>query len=165
MRQRFSFESGRVSSIRTRSPTWLSFASSCALSFFDMRMTRWYFGPLAEGQTVFVHPLGFAGWVGMFITALNLIPIGQLDGGHALYALLREKARIVAWTLLFAAFAAVIIGGRYEWSLMLLLLVMIGPSHPPTADDTVPLGTGRIILGWLTLAFVIVGFTPTPITM
>lgn len=128
-------------------------------------MTRWYFGPLAEGQTVFVHPLGFAGWVGMFITALNLIPIGQLDGGHVLYALLREKARIVAWTLLFAAFAAVIIGGRYEWSLMLLLLVMIGPSHPPTADDTVPLGTGRIILGWLTLAFVIVGFTPTPFIM
>ncbi len=125
-------------------------------------MARWYFGPLSEGQTVLVHPLAFAGWVGMFITALNLIPIGQLDGGHVLYALLRKKARVVAWFLLYAAFAGVVLAGRYEWSLMLLLLVMIGPSHPPTADDDVPLGIGRIILGWLTLAFVFVGFTPTP---
>ncbi len=125
-------------------------------------MTRLYFGPLSAEQTVFVHPLAFAGWVGMFITALNLIPIGQLDGGHVLYALLREKARIVAWTLMIAAFAGVILAGRYEWSLMLLLLMMIGPSHPATANDHVPLGTGRIILGWLTLAFVVIGFTPTP---
>jgi hypothetical protein len=45
---------------------------------------------------------------------------------------------------------------------MLMLLFLMGPKHPPTADDTVPLGTGRIILGWLTLAFVILGFTPQP---
>ncbi|MEX0677457.1 MAG: site-2 protease family protein [Pirellulales bacterium] len=122
----------------------------------------WYFGTLAENQTVFVHKLAFAGWVGVFLTALNLVPIGQLDGGHVLYALLCEKARAVAWLLLAAAFVGVIVAQRYEWSLMLFLLVLIGPSHPPTANDEMPLGTGRIILGWLTLAFVVIGFTPQP---
>jgi membrane-associated protease RseP (regulator of RpoE activity) len=123
-----------------------------------------YFGPLPDHQTVFLHPLGFAGWVGVFITALNLIPISQLDGGHVLYALLRTKAHIVAWAVLTAAFVGVILTDRYEWSLMLFLLIMMGPSHPPTANDNMPLGTPRIILGWLTLCFVIIGFTPTPFT-
>ncbi len=121
-----------------------------------------YFGPMTDNQIVIAHPLAFAGWVGMFITALNLIPIGQLDGGHVLYAILRDKAHYVAWVLMAAAFAGVVLAGHYEWSLMLLLLMFMGPSHPPTANDEMPLGTGRIILGWLTLAFVIVGFTPTP---
>ena len=54
---------------------------------------------------------------------------------------------------------------RYEFALIVLLLFLIGPAHPPTANDRVPLGVTRSILGWLTLSFVIVGFTPTPITM
>ncbi len=123
------------------------------------------FDPLGPMQTVDLHPLAFAGWVGMFITALNLIPIGQLDGGHVLYAIMREKAHYVAWGLTFAAFAGVMLGGEYGWTLMLMLILFMGPAHPPTADDEVPLGTGRIVLGWLTLAFVIVGFTPTPFIM
>ncbi|MEX0977776.1 MAG: site-2 protease family protein [Pirellulales bacterium] len=136
------------------------------LMFGEPLLFKWleyfYFGPLTADQTVFVHPLAFAGWVGVFLTALNLIPIGQLDGGHVLYALLRDKAHAVAWFLLTAAFVGVIVAQHYEWTLMLFLLVMMGPSHPPTANDDMPLGRGRIILGWLTLAFVIIGFTPTP---
>jgi membrane-associated protease RseP (regulator of RpoE activity) len=120
------------------------------------------FGPLRPGVDVFLHPIAFAGWVGIFITALNLIPIGQLDGGHILYALLLKKAHIVAQLLLLAAVAAVVIGRYWGWSLMLLLLMFIGPIHPPTANDDVPLGTTRTVLGWVTLMFVIIGFTPTP---
>lgn len=120
------------------------------------------FGPLDEGHDIVLHPLAYAGWVGIFITALNLIPIGQLDGGHVLYALLLKRAHRIATLLLVAAVAAVAILGYWGWSLMLLLLLLIGPKHPPTADDSVPLGAGRIILGWLTLLFVIVGFTPQP---
>jgi membrane-associated protease RseP (regulator of RpoE activity) len=120
------------------------------------------FGPLDPSQDVLLHPLAFAGWVGIFITALNLIPIGQLDGGHILYALLRKKAHIVAQLLLMGAVVAVFIGRYWGWSLMLVLLMLIGPIHPPTANDNVPLGTTRIVLGWLTLLFVIIGFTPTP---
>jgi membrane-associated protease RseP (regulator of RpoE activity) len=112
-----------------------------------------------------LHPMAFAGWVGLLVTSLNLIPIGQLDGGHVLYALLREKANRVASFLLFLAIVLVILNFRElsGWLLMLLLLLKLGPTHPPTADDSEPLGAVRIVLGWLTLAFIIVGFTPTPI--
>jgi membrane-associated protease RseP (regulator of RpoE activity) len=90
------------------------------------------------------------------------MPISQLDGGHVLYALLRQKAYFVTSTLLALAVAAMFLTQSYQWALMLFLLVLVGPNHPPTADDNVPLGTGRIVLGWLTLAFVLIGFTPTP---
>jgi membrane-associated protease RseP (regulator of RpoE activity) len=120
------------------------------------------FGPLERTQDVALHPLAFAGWVGIFITGLNLIPIGQLDGGHVLYALLLRRAHAVAVFLLFAAMLAVAAFGYWAWSLMLVLLLLMGPRHPPTADDSVPLGLGRTILGWLTLAFIVLGFTPQP---
>jgi len=120
------------------------------------------FGPLDPSQDVLLHPIAFAGWVGIFITALNLIPIGQLDGGHILYALLRRKAHVVAQLLLLGAIAAVFIGGYWGWSLMIILLMLVGPIHPPTANDNVPLGTTRTVLGWVSLLFVIIGFTPTP---
>lgn len=120
------------------------------------------FGPLTGTQDVLLHPLAYAGWVGIFITGLNLIPIGQLDGGHVLYALLLRRAHRVATLVLFSAVVAVTVFGYWGWSLMLMLLFVTGPKHPPTADDTVPLGAGRIILGWLTLAFVVLGFTPQP---
>lgn len=120
------------------------------------------FGPLEPTQDIALHPLAYAGWVGIFITGLNLIPIGQLDGGHVLYALLLRRAHPVAMFALFAAVLAVAVFGYWGWSLMLFLLFLMGPRHPPTADDSVPLGPGRIILGWLTLSFVILGFTPQP---
>jgi membrane-associated protease RseP (regulator of RpoE activity) len=127
-------------------------------------LESWYFGPLPPNQTVWLHPLAFAGWVGVFLTALNLFPISQLDGGHVLYAMLRERAHYIAWFLLIAAFGAMAVARRYEWAPILFLLMLFGPSHPPTANDEMPLGRGRFILGWLTLAFVIIGFTPTPLT-
>jgi membrane-associated protease RseP (regulator of RpoE activity) len=120
------------------------------------------FGPLSENQEIAAHPVAFAGWVGIFITALNLIPIGQLDGGHILYALLRRQAHFVAELLLAAAAIAVVIWGYWGWSLMIFLLMLMGPNHPPTANDEVALGPVRTLLGWASLLFVIVGFTPTP---
>jgi membrane-associated protease RseP (regulator of RpoE activity) len=125
-------------------------------------MVRWIFGPLGPGEVVAIHPVAYAGWVGVFITALNLLPIGQLDGGHILYALLRRKAHLVASAILMLAIAAMIFNSMYQWLPMVFLLLLIGPYHPPTANDKVPLGTTRVILGWATLAFVIIGFTPTP---
>jgi membrane-associated protease RseP (regulator of RpoE activity) len=119
-------------------------------------------GPAPIGYELALHPVAFAGWVGMFITALNLIPIGQLDGGHVLYALLREKAHGIAQALLILAMVGVVLYGYWGWSLMLLLLLLMGPIHPPTSDDSVELGTARTIIGWLSLAFVPLGFTPVP---
>lgn len=131
--------------------------------------TGWIFGPVPEGHDIILHPMAFAGWVGLLITALNLLPIGQLDGGHVLYALLRNKAWYVASLLLLSAAVAVavavVIFGYVVWIVMLFLLLLIGPIHPPTADDNVPLNPGRILLGWLTLAFVPIGLTLTPIRL
>ena len=127
-------------------------------------MSLWIHGPIPAHFNLMLGPIAYAGWVGLFITALNLFPIGQLDGGHVLYALLRTKAHAVATILLVAAAVVVVLqihllGG---WMLMIFLLTMMGPRHPPTANDDVPLGLGRIILGWLTLAFLLIGFTPWP---
>lgn len=127
-------------------------------------LSQLFHGTIAEDHTLWIGPLGMAGWVGLFVTALNLIPIGQLDGGHVLYALIRRRAHVVATALLVTATATVIALGMWHWVLMLTLLTWIGPRHPPTGNDTVDLGWFRIILGWLTLAFVIIGFTPVPLS-
>ena len=120
-------------------------------------------GPLREDQHVILNPLLFAGWVGVFITALNLIPIGQLDGGHILYALVGKRAHRVASLLLWGSVAYMVMTRNYSYMLIVILLILMGPRHPPTANDYVPLGNIRIILGWLTLAFIVIGFTPAPI--
>ena len=109
-----------------------------------------------------LNPWLWAGWVGLLVTSLNLIPIGQLDGGHLLYALMRRRAHRVATLLLIASAVAVIVFGYVWWTLMLVLLVVMGPKHPPTAKDDVPLGLWRHVLGWLALAFIVIGFTPKP---
>jgi Zn-dependent protease len=128
-------------------------------------LARLYFGPIPEDHDVILNPWLFAGWVGIFITALNLIPIGQLDGGHILYTLIGRRAHRVAILLLALALTFMIVRGEFTYGVMVVLLFLSGPRHPPTANDSVPLGTGRIILGWLTLAFIIIGFTPVPIVM
>jgi membrane-associated protease RseP (regulator of RpoE activity) len=110
-----------------------------------------------------VHPLAHAGWVGLLVTSLNLFPIGQLDGGHVLYAVLRRGAHGIAVGLLAAALVAVFCFRFHSWILMLGLLLFMGPRHPPTADDQAPLGRWRVVLGLLTLAFLPFGFTPMPI--
>ena len=123
------------------------------------------FGPLPETEVIQAHPLAIAGWAGLFVTALNLIPIGQLDGGHILYAMLRKWSYPITTLLLYGTLAAMVFTGNYGWSLMVMLLLLSGPNHPPTHNDAEPLGWGRTILGWVTLSFIIVGFTPVPITI
>ena len=126
-------------------------------------MMEWVHGPLAENQTVLLNPLVFAGWVGIFITALNLLPIGQLDGGHILYTLIGKPAHLVAFGLIFATAGYMIHARDPSFSVLLILLVLMGPRHPPTSDDTMPLGTVRHALGWFTLTFVGLGLTLNPI--
>jgi len=123
------------------------------------------FGEIPDGKAIYIGPMAMAGWVGMLITALNLFPIGQLDGGHVLYALLRRRAHIAATAILLGLVASVIFFNYYWWTLMLVLLMLMGPRHPPTGDDEVPLGAWRIALGWLTLAFLPLGFTPNPFAL
>jgi len=126
-------------------------------------MTGWIIRPLEQNEDVLLNPLLFAAWVGFFITALNLVPIGQLDGGHILYTLIGKRAHYVAQGFLIAAIGYMIYTSSYAYTLMVVLLLLMGPKHPPTANDNVPIGTFRIVLGWITLAFVIIGLSPNPL--
>ena len=125
-------------------------------------MSEWIIGPIPDTHFLRLHPIAFAGWVGLLITALNLFPVGQLDGGHTLYALLGRKAHGVARAIWIGCLVYVVLSENWGWSLMLALVWFMGTAHPPTADDTVPLGLGRKILGWTLLMFLPIGFTPTP---
>lgn len=140
-----------------------------SLLFGDPLLFQWLtevvLGPRPPGQDVFVHPMAFAAWAGLLVTSLNLIPIGQLDGGHILYALLGKKAHPVAIGLLLSAVLVVVFNLAVygPWLLVIVLLIVLGPRHPPTQNDHVGLGPVRVLLGWLTLAFIVIGFTPQPI--
>ncbi len=146
--------------------------TSNGVGWTNPRIVEWMIGwihkPLQPGEDILLNPILFAGWVGIFITALNLIPVGQLDGGHILYCLLGSKAHRIARALYLGAVAFVVfqvVQGHTEyfaWTLMLILVGCMGTRHPPTADDRVPLGKTRVILGWLTLAFIFIGFVPSP---
>jgi len=89
--------------------------------------------------------------------------VGQLDGGHILHTLIGRKADGVAWAVILAAAGWMLYSRDLAYLLFLVLLLKMGPRHPPTRDDTVPLGLLRIGLGWLTLMFLVIGFTPSPI--
>lgn len=125
-------------------------------------LSQWILGPIPPDHTLVIGPLAFAGWVGVFITALNLLPVGQLDGGHILYALAPKLAPRVSLWLVAAAVVAVITQGLWTWSLMLLLLILVGLRHPPIEPGGEPIGPGRKLLGWLTLAFLLLGMVPEP---
>lgn len=106
------------------------------------------------------NPLLMAGWVGMLITGLNMLPISQLDGGHVIYGLFGRNARFVSRSFLIAAIAFVVLGDHYNWIVMLVLVIMLGVDHPPTRDDNVPLGFFRTAFGLLSLAIPVLCFTP-----
>jgi len=130
-------------------------------------LAQWVLGPRPEGHEILLNPVLFAGWVGLLITSLNLLPVGQLDGGHVLYALVGRKARAVAQLILFTATGLVLYTTiRYHnpgWMLMVILLYLIGPGHPPTYQDQIGVGPFRKLLGWLMLAFLFLGLTPMPV--
>jgi membrane-associated protease RseP (regulator of RpoE activity) len=117
-------------------------------------------GPLPDGKDVLIHPLAYAGWVGLFVTALNLLPVGQLDGGHIAYALFGEKSKYVFIVAIgiFAVSAFYFPG----WILMLILLVFFFFKHPPPVDNVTMLDNRRKALGIFMFVVFIVSFTPVP---
>jgi len=122
---------------------------------------RIFFPATARGADLALSPIGMAGWFGLFVTALNLLPLAQLDGGHVLYAVAGRRQRRIGM-LLFVALAAMTyfwIG----WALWALIVLVMGIAHPPTADPDERLDPKRRALALLCLVVFVLCFTPTPI--
>jgi membrane-associated protease RseP (regulator of RpoE activity) len=117
-----------------------------------------------ENYDLVLHDVAFAGWVGMFVTALNLLPVGQLDGGHILYSVFGRRSRYVAMAA-FAVLALVTFISGYSYIVFLVLLWFMGVGHPPTLNDGVELGPVRRKLAVALLIVFIVCFTPSPLQM
>ena len=128
-------------------------------------VAHWHFGVLPEGQDIFLHPLGFAAWFGMLATALNLMPFGQLDGGHITYAVFGRHAAYASAATLGAAILLTIRTG--SWVAMTVMMIamafFLGIRHPRVVDEDSSLDGKRKLLAALALVIFIICFIPVPI--
>ncbi|MCA9735236.1 MAG: site-2 protease family protein [Deferribacteres bacterium] len=118
-------------------------------------------GDNPEHYDIFLHPLAYAGWAGLFVTALNLLPIGQLDGGHVVYALLGRKTRYI-YPVSIAGFTLLCVHFYLPWIVLVIILVWVGSSHPETIDDSPPLDLKRRLIAWFLFVVFFLSFTPQP---
>lgn len=126
-------------------------------------LQRWLRPELGEDWTLVGNPFLLASWFGFLLTGLNMLPVGQLDGGHVAYAVLGRKAHWLAYAVVAAAAAFVFFDEAWGWILMIVMLLVIGIRHPPTADDAAPLGWFRRVIGIASLAIPILCLAPRPI--
>jgi membrane-associated protease RseP (regulator of RpoE activity) len=117
----------------------------------------------APPDTVMLHPVAFAAWAGLLVTSLNLLPVGQLDGGHVLYAARGRRAVLVPLLLLTMLVWLALTGSPFwiVWSVVAAAMLFLG--HPPTLNDAQPLDTWRRRGAVLSLALFLVTFVPEPI--
>jgi membrane-associated protease RseP (regulator of RpoE activity) len=122
-------------------------------------------GTPPAGYALNMHPMGFAAWLGLFATALNLLPVLQLDGGHIAYAVLGRRSTIITIACMLAACGLIYLSTTWMvWAgLMLLMIIRFGPRHPPTLDEDVPLDATRLWLAFAALIILVLCFTPVPI--
>jgi membrane-associated protease RseP (regulator of RpoE activity) len=116
----------------------------------------------ADPATVVLHPIAFAGWFGLFVTSINLLPVSQLDGGHVLYAFNGRQTWGVSALLLALLVWLGTRGwpGWLMWAVILVLLMRLG--HPPTRNDAEPLDPGRRLAALATLVLFIASFVAEP---
>ncbi len=124
-------------------------------------LSRLVIGVPPEGYDILLHPVAFAGWIGLFVTSLNLIPIGQLDGGHIAFALLGNKHKYLSIILVIVL---VFLGIFYweGWALWAVLMLILGIKHPPILYWEFTLNSKRKSVGFISLLIFIVTFIPEP---
>ena len=124
-------------------------------------LSRIVLGVTPSDSDILLNPVAFAGWIGLFVTSINLIPVGQLDGGHIAYALFGEKHTRLSFMLIFVMvlFGVFLWEGWFVWAVLLLIL---GLRHPPVIYWEVPLDSKRKFIGWLAFIIFILTFIPTP---
>jgi membrane-associated protease RseP (regulator of RpoE activity) len=118
-------------------------------------------GPTPAGYILNLHPVAIAGWVGLLVTALNLLPIGQLDGGHVTYALFGRRHKLigVVTVLTLGVLGIVAWSGWIVWG---ILGVIIGLRHPPVIDQDLPLTRRQRMIAWTSVVIFVLTFTPVP---
>jgi membrane-associated protease RseP (regulator of RpoE activity) len=124
-------------------------------------------GTIPDGYSLNMHPIAFAAWFGLLATALNLCPVGQLDGGHISYAVLGRRSTYVTFgALVVAIVLAFFYSSWIVWTaLMLLMLYVFGPRHPSVFDEHVPLDRTRLILALVAVAMFVLCFMPAPLEL
>jgi len=122
-------------------------------------------GSIPAGSDVMLHPMALAGWLGLFVTALNLMPLSQLDGGHIAYAVLGRGYHKVVWVFLGALVALFLVSRWEGWLVWVGLAVVLGLRHPPPLDDVTPLDRGRRRMALAALGLLIALVTPLPFAM
>ena len=126
-------------------------------------ITKLFFLNITEEKEVFLHPIALAGWVGYLVTALNLLPVGQLDGGHILYAFIGEKNRLIGYAIF--GIAILLIRVWIGWAIWAIFFLLIGFKHPPTLDRISLPSRKNKILGIITLVIFILTFMPVPVRL
>lgn len=135
----------------------LSLGDSILFSF----LSKVVIGVTPDNHDILLHPVAFAGWIGLFVTSLNLIPIGQLDGGHVAFAILGERHRYISIVLVVVL---AVLGIFYweGWALWAVLMLILGIKHPPVLYWEVPLDPKRRFIGIFTFIIFIITFIPSP---
>jgi membrane-associated protease RseP (regulator of RpoE activity) len=124
------------------------------------------FGRIPEGMDVFVHPVALAGWVGLFVTALNLFPVGQLDGGRIAYALFGRHHRMVGYLTVSGLVGLGMVTWSPNWFVWAaLVFFFVGFRHSPPLDDVTSLTPRRRLLGYLCLILLVLLIPPVPIEL
>jgi membrane-associated protease RseP (regulator of RpoE activity) len=126
---------------------------------------RLMFGDVTPGYTINMHPMVFASWFGMLATALNLLPFGQLDGGHITYATLGRLSTAISVLTVGTAVAMTFVSTSWLFLtvMMVVMLAILGPRHPRVIYEFEPLGRGRRLVAFLALIILAICFTPFPI--
>jgi|TARA_B100001971_G_C18080792_1_gene478171 membrane-associated protease RseP (regulator of RpoE activity) len=135
-----------------------SFGSSIVLSF----LSKMVLGASPADVNIVLHPIAFAGWIGLFITALNLLPIGQLDGGHIVYALFEKKYQLVS-KITFIILIPLGYFLWHGWFIWAAIVAVFGFRHPPLMDESIPLTSQDKKIGLISIAIFVVTFIPAPI--
>jgi membrane-associated protease RseP (regulator of RpoE activity) len=143
-------------------PTGEEGAYGFGSSLLFAALAKVFAGTPQEGYVLSLHPVAFAGWIGLFVTFLNLFPIGQLDGGHVSYALLGRRHRFVSVGLVALLALAGLIFWE-GWIFWAVLMVILGLRHPPVMNWEMPLDPKRRAVGVISLVIFVVTFVPTPI--
>ncbi len=145
--------------------TPIEFTDEAMISFGDSILSRILtvvaHPSLPEGHTLMLHPIGFAGYVGLFVTALNLLPIGQLDGGHISYAMFGQKQKKIAQIFIYALLPM----GLFFWSgwfIWAMLGIIMGPAHPRPINDSQNLDPLRYKIGIAAGIILLLTLVPMP---